>query len=334
MNRLTPDMIDVISFDHRAGTMPCFFPRHVRRAGVVAALLFLLTAGPTAQEPARTTPQTSGAGAASAPDPDDRPRTLRRHRRTSRAAEIKGPRLLQVEYGYNGDFRARATSSAQAATLTVNYAPQASLLVEFAHDNIAAQTPASASSGVGVGNTYLGLQYSIVPEATGHPSVAVAYQATMPTGSQAAGITSGGVWHRSTLLVSKDIRTVTYDVNAGALLNDLGHGARIVGGAQVAVAASKNVTHRVSLQAEIAGQTRDADEPRGTFASATLVYQANPRWQWDVGVRVGLTPAAPRVGVFGGFTRAVSFGPASRASVARTMPRRRQRRPAAAGSST
>ncbi len=222
---------------------------------------------------------------------------------------------MQIEYGYDGDFKAKSSAASQAATLSINYSATPSLLVELAHDNVAAQTHRGAPTGIGLGNAYLGVQYTLAAEDQGHPSFAVAYQATAPTGSREAGLTTGGFWHKTTVLVSKEAKGVTYDLNTAALLNNFGQGAPSIGGVQAALALLKNVSRRVGLQAEISGQTRDADEPRGAFVSSTLTYQPNTRWQWDVGVRAGLTSAAPRIGLFAGFTRAVSFkkrdGPSS-----------------------
>lgn len=59
---------------------------------------------------------------------------------------------MHLEYGYNGDFKARALTAAHAVTLSLNYSPTSSLVVEFAHDDLAAQTPTGAPFSIGIGN--------------------------------------------------------------------------------------------------------------------------------------------------------------------------------------
>lgn len=43
-------------------------------------------------------------------------------------------------------------------------------------------------------------------------------------------------------------------------------------------------------------------QPRGLFALGALTYKAGPRLVFDAGLRFGLNPEAPRVGVFAGLT--------------------------------
>ena len=234
---------------------------------------------------AQSTPSTQSA--ASAPD-DDAAQASRRRRRASKPAEVSSNQALQLEYGYSGDFWSDTLSAAQAATLTINYSATPDLLIEFSHDNVAVQTPREASSAGGIGNAYLGVQYTVSNEDERRPSLGLAYQLTAPTGNRAAGISSGGYWHKATVLLSKDVQKVTYDANASALLNDLGAGRASLGGLQVILSASRTIRGKTGVQLEIEAQSRDADEPRGIFGASTLTYQASPAWQWDVGIRVGV----------------------------------------------
>ena len=43
-------------------------------------------------------------------------------------------------------------------------------------------------------------------------------------------------------------------------------------------------------------------QPRGIYALGALTYKVNRRLRLDGGMRFGLNPEAPRVGVFAGFT--------------------------------
>lgn len=275
----------------------------VRRLWVTALVLCpVIAGGPEAQAQATESAQTMDSPS------DDDVQASRRRRRASVPAEVSTNRVLQVEFGYNGDFWSDTLDAAQAATLSLNYSATPDILIEFSHDNLAVQSPRGGSTTGGVGNAYLGVQYTVSNEDERRPSLGLSYQLTVPTGSRSAGISTGGYWHRATLLLSKDVGEVTYDANASALLNDLGAGAAVLGGVQGVLSASRVVRGRAGVQLEIEGQSRDADEPRGVFVSSALTYQASPTWQWDIGFRMGLTSSAPRAGAFVGVTRAVNVG--------------------------
>jgi len=47
-------------------------------------------------------------------------------------------------------------------------------------------------------------------------------------------------------------------------------------------------------------------QPRGVFALGALTYKVNRRLRLDGGARFGLTPEAPRVGVFAGMSVGVA----------------------------
>lgn len=288
---------------HLACDSKVYYSSVLRLLLATAFGLCLLAAGGL-EAYAQCTPSTQSA--ASPPD-DDTALASRRRRRASKPAEVSSNQALQVEYGYSGDFLSDTLSAAQAATLTMNYSATPDLLIEFSHDNVAVQTPREASSAGGIGNAYVGVQYTVSNEDERRPSLGLAYQLTAPTGNRSAGLSSGGYWHKATVLLSKDVQKVTYDANASALLNDLGAGAATLGGLQVVLSASRTIRGKTGVQLEVEAQSRDADEPRGIFGASTLTYQASPAWQWDVGIRVGVTPAAPRFGVFGGVTRAVNL---------------------------
>jgi hypothetical protein len=64
------------------------------------------------------------------------------------------------------------------------------------------------------------------------------------------------------------------------------------------------VTKRINLQGEIYGESKDSDEPQGLFAAGIFSYQFNERVSFNAGLKFGLTPNSPRVGVTAGFTYA------------------------------
>jgi hypothetical protein len=56
----------------------------------------------------------------------------------------------------------------------------------------------------------------------------------------------------------------------------------------------------MGIEGELSGQNLDDVQPRGLFALGALTYKVNKRFRIDGGMRFGLNPEAPRVGVFGG----------------------------------
>ena len=270
------------------------------RAFVLALLAILFTFPADSQTPSQT--PTPSVKPESEHQATQAPVTKRRRRKASHPAEFQGAGLLQLEYGYNGDFRARDVRAAQTLTLNLNFSLTDTVLIQFSNDNMASQTASTGLRQTGLGNTYLGFQVTTLRETMTRPALAFAYQATLPTASEAKGLSTVGVWHKTTALISKKVHDTDIDFNASLLVNGLGHGTGYDTGAQVAIGFSRDLPNHFGVQWEVSGQTLDADEPRGAFASAALTYQTNARVQFDAGVRFGLTPAAPRFGAFAGMT--------------------------------
>lgn len=229
-----------------------------------------------------------------------------RKRRVSKPAEFQGAGVLQLDYGYSGDFRARDASAAQSLTVNLNFAVTDHLLLEFSQDNVASQTDRFSFRQSGIGNTYLGFQWTALEEKKDRPSLAFAYLATLPTASESKGLSNGRAWHKVTTLVSKEVRETDIDINASLLLNGIQTQRGYDKGAQLAIGFTRNFNRGIGFQWELSGQTIDADEPKGVFALWALTWQPNVRLQFDLGMRYGLTPAAPRYGIFVGINFAAA----------------------------
>jgi len=272
-------------------------------------VLLLITVQAAAQQPASSSPApvtTSSQNSSQTGAADDPSNFKSRRRRTSKAAEFQGAGVLQLDYGYNGDFHARQTQDMQAATINLNFALTDSLLLEFANDNLASQTDAAGLRQTGIGNTSLGLQWTALAEKPNHPSLALAYLATLPTGSQQKGLNNGRTTHKLTGLTSKQIGKTDVDFNASLLLNGIAGQKGYDKGVQLALGFTRSLKRGFGLQWEVVGETLDADEPRGAFALWALTWQPNARIQFDAGMRYGLTPNAPRFGVLAGINFAVA----------------------------
>jgi len=235
-------------------------------------------------------------------DEDDEPDFIVPARPTaSNPAEFQRPGVLQLEYGFNGNWRARANSSEQDTPLALRFAVSRRLLLEFDGD-----TPLSqAADGVrvtGAGDTQLGIQAVLQHEARSRPGVALAYYIKLPSASAAKGLGTGRVDHSLIALVSKKLGRTDFDFNAIYLLagrtTDDGHASS----GQAALAASRNVTRRFGVQGELSGFSRNDAQPGAMFGLGVVTYQVNRRLVFDGGLRAGLTRDAPRVGAVAGLT--------------------------------
>jgi hypothetical protein len=223
----------------------------------------------------------------------------------SNPAEFQRPGVLQLEYGFNGNWRAPGDAAEEDTPLALRFAVSPRLLLEFDGDTPFSQSVPGART-TGMGDTQLGVQGVLQHEAKARPGVALAYYVKLPTASSRKGLGTGRVDHNFLALVSKKLGATTVDFNAIYLLagrtTDGGHAAS----GQAALAASRNVTRRVGLQGELSGFSRNDAQPGALFTLGVATYQVNRRLVFDGGVRFGLTPAAPRVGAVLGLTVGVA----------------------------
>jgi len=264
----------------------------------LALMLVALCASARAQDQA---PRAGGAT-----DDGDEPDFIVPARPTaSNPAEFQRPGVLQLEYGFNGNWRAPGGSSEVDTPLALRFAVSRRLLLEFDGD-----TPISQSTGgireTGTGDTLLGVQGVLHHESKTRPGFSLAYYVKLPSASAEKGLGTGRVDHNFIALVSKNVRGTTFDFNAIYLLagrtTDDGHASS----GQAALAASRNVTKRFGVQGEVSGLTRNDAQPGAMFALGVVTYQVNRRLVLDTGVRAGLTPEAPRVGAVAGLTVGVA----------------------------
>lgn len=232
----------------------------------------------------------------------------RKRRRAARPAEYQGAGVLQIEYGYEGDFKAKDEPESQNLTLSLNYAVTDKLQLEFANDNFVTQTDATKTRQSGFGNTYLGFQYTLQSEKEKRPAYAFAYQITLPSASRLKGLSNGRDLHQLTGITSKEFGETDINFNTAFLLNGRQNLKSYDKGIEIALGFSHDLKKGYSLQGEIFGNTIDAAQPKGMYASTTLTYQKDNRWLLDIGTNIGLTPSTPRFGIFAGITfDAVSF---------------------------
>jgi hypothetical protein len=219
----------------------------------------------------------------------------------SNPAEFQRPGVLQLEYGFNGNWRARGGASQEDTPLALRLAVSRRLLLELDTDS-----PFSQASGgtrtTGAGDTQLGAQLVLRHEDAQGPGVALAYYVKLPTASASEGLGTGRVDHSILALVSKKLGETTFDFNAIYLLAGRTTDAGRASSAQAALAVSRDVTKRFGLQGELSGLTRNDEQPGALFALSVATYKINRRLVIDGGLRFGLTDEAPRVGAVAGLT--------------------------------
>lgn len=238
---------------------------------------------------------------------DDEPDFIVPSRPTvSNPAEFQRPGVLQLEFGYNGDFRAADFKSQQDAPLALRFAVNRRLLLELDTDNPYSQTDKSGFRQTGAGDTMLGIQAVLQPENKSRPGIAFAYFVKLPTASARKNLGTGRVDNSFIGLFSKKFGKTTVDFNAIYLLAGRTSRKGDASSGQAALAASQSITKKFGLQGEVSGYSRNDEQSGAIFGLGVATYQINKRLVFDSGVRFGLTRDAPRVGVVAGITVGVA----------------------------
>jgi hypothetical protein len=222
--------------------------------------------------------------------------------RIAHPAEFQGPGVIQLEYGYDGNFRSRDLLADQAGAIALIISILDQLQAEIDLDTIASQTDRLEKRCNGIGDARIGFQATTLKDTKQHPSLAFAYFIKLPLASEEKGLGTGRVDHKIIALMSRKVGATDLDFNAALLLN--GH-ERQNGwgvGRQFAFGFSRDLRHGFGIQGELSQQNFDTDQPRGSFALGAISYQATWRIILDAGMRVGLTADTPRFGVFAGIT--------------------------------
>jgi hypothetical protein len=281
----------------------CRFWLGSRRAGRLGLLLLLAwNLGATDLFGQSSPPQNAPTDQTRLASPGpERPwwRRLRRKRgRGSRGAEIGGTGQVQIEYGYDGSFNAPDTPSDHTGTATLVGSLTEKLQLQLDLDAIHGQVDAGGRRSVGMGDLFVETQYSIGAESPNRPAFALAYRVKAPTAGRNLG--SGRFDHRVTGLVSRKFDRTDADLNVAVLLNGCAGAGRRQIGIQAAAGVSRELNERISLQADLFGETLDSDEPRGLFLQGGVAALLSGRVSLDGNVRIGLDPNAPKWGVQGG----------------------------------
>jgi hypothetical protein len=218
-------------------------------------------------------------------------------------AEIAEPGVLQLEFGYDSNFRAREVRAEHTMPVTLRYSVAKRLLLQLDSEVIRSETDEQTRDrAAGFGDTRVGFQFVAAEEGKGHPALAFAYFAKLPTADESKGLGTGRFGHKLVGLLSKKVGKADVDFNAAYLLAGREDGPGWEHGGQGAVSVSRDFKNHYGFDAELSGQSLDDVQPRGIFALGALRYTKGRRVVFDAGARFGLNPEAPRFGVFAGMT--------------------------------
>jgi hypothetical protein len=159
----------------------------------------------------------------------------------------------------------------------------------------------------GFGDTWLGLKYRFFEQKRYRPSVGLFYQAKIPSASEVLGLGSGQVDHAPSILISKEIHSVSVDFNVTPLIAGRTTRSGFDHNVGFALSAAAPLTRRLGVVGEGYGSTI-LNQASPAFASTMLgfTYQVQPWLILDTGLDVGVTSGAPRKRVFIGLSYAVA----------------------------
>jgi hypothetical protein len=279
--------------------------RKLAIAGWLALLFFMPVGVSCAQQ--GPLPQLDSKPAGDSVSSSNEPNAVKpRRSRVAHPAEFQGAGALQLEYGYDGNYRSRDLLADQAGSLALSLSVLDQLQAELDLDAITSQTDRSDRRMSGIGDAHIGVQITALEDTKRHPSLAFAYVVKLPWASEVKGLGTGRIDHKIIGLMSRKVGATDIDFNAAMLVNGLERQNGWSTGSQFALGFSRDLKHGLGVQGELSRQSLDTDQPRGAFALGALNYQANWRLIFDIGMRVGLTADSPRFGVLGGVTIGVA----------------------------
>jgi hypothetical protein len=217
-------------------------------------------------------------------------------------AEIHKAGVLQVEAGYDANFRAKEFRAEHTLPLSLRFSAASRLLLELNFDAVKSQTDETGTRMTGVGDVRLGLQIVALKDTEKHPAMAFAYYVKLPSASERKGLGTGRFDHKIIYLMSTKLGAVDMDFNTAYLIVGREGEAGWVTGGQGALSFSGRFENGFGLIGELSGQSKDDVQPRGIYALGGVTYKANKSVIFDAGMRFGLNSDAPRVGVFTGIT--------------------------------
>ena len=238
---------------------------------------------------------------------DDEPEYIVPSRPTvSNPAEFQKPGVLQLEFGYDGNFHSTDFKSQEDAPLALRFAVNRRILLELDTDSPYSLKDRDGFRQTGAGDTQLGIQAVLQPENKTRPGIALAYYIKLPTASKDKNLGTGRIDYNFIGLFSKKIDKTTIDFNAIYLLAGRTSSNGHASSGQAAFAVTQAITKKFGIQGEVSGFSRNDEQNGAMFALGVVTYQIGNRVSLDAGARFGLTKDAPRFGIVAGITVGVA----------------------------
>jgi hypothetical protein len=216
-----------------------------------------------------------------------------------------------VQYGVRNRFRPRevGTKSASYAApfaFWIQVTERAS--VELDVDTVLAAKNRRGESLLGLGDTYLTVQYDPVWEEGRRPFVGVAYSVKLPTASAERGLGSGAVDHNPYVVFGKTVRPGTW---VEAAVGGYFEGDPDAGGytsvGTLALVLRQKLPPRISYRGVVTATTRSST----TASTVSSLHRFDVRLRDNVvlvgGVNAGLTSTVPRFGWLAGVRYEANF---------------------------
>jgi hypothetical protein len=271
-------------------------------------LLLILTVTANSQQLSRRNNNSSASPTPQAQSEEDEDFIKPARPSVANPAEIQKAGVLQIEYGYDSNFRGSDFRLQQSAPLNIRFAASSRLLLEAEVETVQSERQEEGGEiQTGVGDTRLGFQVVVLKDSEKHPALAFAYTVKIPTASEAKMLGTGRYDHKLTVLLSKKLGENTdLDINVAYLNVGREDSSRRADGGLAAISLSHEFENKFGFEAEISGNSLDDVQPKGVYALGVLTYKVNKRLRFDTGMRFGLSHEAPRVGFFAGFTVGVA----------------------------
>jgi hypothetical protein len=222
-------------------------------------------------------------------------------------ADVTQRGVLEIEYGWEQGFRSREIKSITVAAGLLRLGLAEDFELRLGMENYVSQRTSELGRRSGIGDFSPGFKYRFLKQDEVLPALSFSYEVKAPTASRKKGLGSGRVDHNLGFLASKELLGLDWDLSY--FLSWVGkEGKKGFDDAHLwALSFSRSLFGPLALSGEIYGGPRVNRSTPG-FASTdwALTYGVTPRIIFDIGVDIGLTPAARDVTYFAGVTVALA----------------------------
>jgi len=205
----------------------------------------------------------------------------------SESANIQKAGVLQVEYGGDFDFDAPDSDNQQIAPLSVHFAMNKRLRLDFEFETVTSQENRMRMRETGIGDVSLGFKAIARDQPKERLAVAFSYSVKLPTASEEKGLGTGKTDHNLRLIFNRAYGKNDFIVNVSYLNVGREMSERRDSGAQVIFRYDRELTKKFGIITEYFGNTVDEEQPRGLYVLGALTYKITKRLRFDVGARPG-----------------------------------------------